>query len=151
MGPRSETQNKMLTLKVSVGLFIPTWGAMGVREFVRRRKEEQYVKKGLEILEAQKAEYFNITETTPDSDIEDELKDLKDSDDDENEDADQDDDDDDDDDDDEEEDDDDEPPTRRSPKRPSGGPTSGGGGDDGDGGRPSEDDLKRLGDIFNKS
>ena len=143
MGPRSETQNKMLTLKVSVGLFIPTWGAMGVREFVRRRKEEQYVKKGLEILEAQKAEYFNITETTPDSDIEDELKDLKDSDDDENEDADE--------DDDEEEDDDDEPPTRRSPKRPSGGPTSGGGGDDGDGGRPSEDDLKRLGDIFNKS
>ena len=152
MGPKSDTQSKMLTLKVSIGLFIPTWGAMGVREFVRRRKEEQYVKKGLEILEAQKAEYFNITETTPDSDIEDELKDLKDSEDDDDENEEEEDDDDDDDDD---EDEDDEPPTRRSPKpkRPSGGPTSGGdGSSSGDGGgRPSEDDLKRLGDIFNKS
>ena len=55
----SKTKTRSMYLKVSVGLFIPTWGAMGVREFVRRRKEEAYVKKGLEILEAQKAEYFN--------------------------------------------------------------------------------------------
>lgn len=150
MGPKSTAQSRMLTLKVSIGLFIPTWGAMGVREFVRRRKEEKYVKKGLEILEAQKAEYFNITETTPDSDIEDELKDLKDEDEDEEDES----DDDEEEEDEEDEEDLDESPPRRTPKRPSGGPRddSGGssGGGDGDG-RPSEDDLKRLGDIFNKS
>jgi hypothetical protein len=71
MGPKSQSQAKLLTLKVSVGLFIPTWGAMGVREFVRRRKEEAYVQKGLEILEVQKAEYFNITDTKSDSDNDD--------------------------------------------------------------------------------
>ena len=153
MGPKSTAQSRMLTLKVSIGLFIPTWGAMGVREFVRRRKEEKYVKKGLEILEAQKAEYFNITETTPDSDIEDELKDLKDEDEDEDEDEeDENDGDDDDDDDEEDEEDEDESPPRRTPKRPSGGPRDDSGGSSGGGdGRPSEDDLKRLGDIFNKS
>ncbi len=145
----SKTKSRALYLKVSVGLFIPTWGAMGVREFVRRRKEEVYVKKGLEILEAQKAEYFNVTETTSDSDIEDELKDLKDGD--EDDDSDDDADDADDDDDDDEEPKTPPPSSRKGPKRPSGGGgsdgNSGGSGD----GRPSDDDLKRLGDLFNKS
>jgi hypothetical protein len=142
MGPKSKSQSKLLTLKVSVGLFIPTWGAMGVREFVRRGKERTYVQKGLEILEAQKAEYFNITETTDDDDDDDE-------DDDDDDDSDDEDGDDEDDDDNEDNDEEDEPSSRRRPKRP-----SGGGGDDGAGdgsGRPSDDDLKRLGDIFNKS
>lgn len=149
MGPKSKSQSKMMTVKVSVGLFIPTWGAMGVREFVRRRKEETYVQKGLAILEAQKAEYFNITETKSDSEIEDELKDLKDSEDDDDEDDEDDEEDDDDDEEDDEE--DDEPPSRRRPKRPSGGGGDNGGGADDGSGRPSDDDLKRLGDIFDKS
>jgi len=70
-------KNPVLYTKVGVGLFIPTFGAMFIREMVRQRKEEAYVKKGLEILEAQKAEYFNVTSTSEDSDLEDELKDLK--------------------------------------------------------------------------
>jgi len=148
----SKTKTRGLYLKVSVGLFIPTWGAMGVREFVRRRKEEAYVKKGLEILEAQKAEYFNVTETTPDSDIEDELKDMKDGEDDEDSDDDEDDEDDDDDDDDDDEPDSPPPSSRKGPKRPSGGGDSGGaGGGDPGYGRPSDDDLKKLGDLFNRS
>jgi hypothetical protein len=134
----SKSKSRGMYVKVSVGLFIPTWGAMGVREFVRRRKEEVYVKKGLQILEAQKAEYFNVTKTTSDSDIEDD-----------DDDADDDDDDDDDNDDDDDDDDPDTPPpsSRTGPKRPSGGGDSSGGGDP----RPSDDDLKRLGDLFNKS
>lgn len=155
----SRTKSRALYLKVSVGLFIPTWGAMGAREFVRRRKEEAYVKKGLEILAAQKAEYFNVTETTPDSDIEDELKDLKDDEDDDDDDDEEDDDDDDSDDDDDDDDEPDTPPpsssSRKGPKRPSGGggnkDGSGGSGGDPGYGKPSDDDLKRLGDLFNKS
>lgn len=142
----SKTKTRGMYVKVSVGLFIPTWGAMGVREFVRRRKEEVYVQKGLQILEAQKAEYFNVTETTPDSDIEDELKDLKDDEDEDDE--------DDDDDDDDEEDGPDFRSRSKGPKKPSGGDGSGGSSGDGEGpgyGKPSDDDLKRLGDLFNKS
>jgi hypothetical protein len=149
MGPKSKSQSKLLTLKVSVGLFIPTWGAMGVREYVRRGKERTYVQKGLEILEAQKAEYFNVTETTDDSDIEDD-----DDEDDDDDDSDDEDGDDEDDDDDEDNDEEDEPSSRRRPKRPSGGGGDDGGNSDGAGdgsGRPSDDDLKRLGDIFDKS
>ena len=146
----SKTKTRGLYVKVSVALFIPTWGAMGVREFVRRRKEEAYVQKGLKILAAQRAEYFNITETTADSDIQEELKDLKD---DSEEDDDDDDSEDDDDDDDDDDDEPDVPPpsSRKGPKKPSGGGgTSGSGGDLGYG-KPSDDDLKRLGDLFNKS
>ncbi|KAL3935693.1 MAG: hypothetical protein SGBAC_008834 [Bacillariaceae sp.] len=155
VGTKSEGQKRTQTVKVAVGAFIPTFGAMFLREFVRRRKEENYVKKGLEILKVQKAEYFNITESTADSDIEDELKDLKDDDEDDKDDDDDDDDEDDDEDDDDEDDDeDDAPASRRRPKRPTGGGDSGdgssGGSGDGDD-RPSADDLKRLGDIFDKS
>ena len=144
----SKTKTRGLYVKVSVALFIPTWGAMGVREFVRRRKEEAYVQKGLKILAAQRAEYFNITETTADSDIEDELKDLKDDS--------EDDDEDDSDDDEDDDDDDDEPdvprlPSRKGPKKPSGGGGTSGSDDDLGYGKPSDDDLKRLGDLFNKS
>eukprot|EP00980_Cylindrotheca_fusiformis_P021274 scaffold8194_cov118-Cylindrotheca_fusiformis.AAC.5 len=149
---QTQAQSKLLTLKVSIGLFIPTWGAMGVREFVRRRKEEIYVQKGLSILEQQKAEYFNITKSDDDDDDDED----DDDDDDDNDDDDNDDDDDDDVDDDDDEEDDPSPP-RRKPKRP----TGGGGGEGGDGGsgdgsddgsgRPSEDDLKRLSDLFDKS
>jgi hypothetical protein len=145
MGPRSTSQSKLLTLKVSVGLFIPTWGAMGVREYVRRGKEKFYVQKGLEILEIQKAEYFNATEVTDDDD---------DDDDDEDDDDDDDDDDSDDDDDDDDDDEDDKPSSQRRPKRPSGSGGDNGGNSDGAGdgsGRASEDDLKRLGDLFDKS
>ena len=70
-------KSRSTTIKVGVAFFLPTYGFMIVREYVRRRREERYVQKGLEILKAQKAEYFNVTETKSDSDIEDALKDLK--------------------------------------------------------------------------
>lgn len=154
----SKSKSKALYLKVSVGLFIPTWGAMGVREFVRRRKEETYVKKGLEILEAQKAELFGVNETTADSDIADELKELKAAEEDDAKDNDEEgldsDDEDGDEDGDEDDDDDDDGPRRPSkggPKKPSGDGGGEGGSTDDNGGRPSEDDLKKLGDIFKRS
>ena len=68
---------KTTTVKVALTLFVPTFGGMFLREFLRRGREEEYVKKGLEILEAQKAEYFNVTGVADDSDVEDELKGLK--------------------------------------------------------------------------
>jgi len=157
---KSKADKKRQTLKVSLGTFVPTFGAMFLREFIRRRKEETYVQKGLKILEAQKAEYFNVTETTADSEIEDDDDDEDDDDEDDDEEDeddendDEDDDDDDEDDDDDDVDDDESPSQRPSTKRPTGGGGNGSGssGDEGDGsGRPSEDDLKRLGDIFDKS
>ena len=162
------SKTKPITVYASVGVacFIPTFGLFGVRDFIRNRKEEKNVKKGIEIIEAQRAEYFgtdkngkNITDTNSnstdttdsDSDIDDELKDLKDSDDD----------------DDDDDDDEPEPPKRKRrslPKTPqgdgSGGDSSGGGGSSsgydndnggGDDNGPSDDDIQRLGDIFNKS
>jgi hypothetical protein len=64
----AKTKTRSMTVKVSVALFIPTWGAMGAREFFRRRREEVYVKTGLEIMKVQKAEYFNATKTDDDDD-----------------------------------------------------------------------------------
>ena len=167
----TNTKSRSMYIKVSIGLFIPTWGAMFTRETFRRRRERRNVKKGLEIMEAQRAEYFGVNETATDSEIEDELKDLKDSEDEEDEE-----DDDEDDDDEDDDDDDDEPPPSSSrkggsgkPKKPSGGGGSGGGpstGSGGDGGstgtgggsggdpgygKASDDDIKKLGDLFNKS
>lgn len=150
----SKTKPFSLYTKVSLACFVPTFGLFGVRDFVRNKREEANVKKAIEIVDAQRAEYFgidkdgnNITATEEDSDIEDELKELKDGEDD-----------DDDDEDDDDDDIDDEPPRRRRslPKPPNGpqGDGSGGGGfddfdDDDDG--PSDEDIARLGDIFNKS
>jgi len=158
----SKEKPNTLYAKISVACFIPTFGLFGVREFVRSRKEAKYVEKALEIVDAQRAEYFgtdkdgnNITATEEDddsdsdSDIEDELKDLKDGDDD------------DDNDDDDDDDDDDEPPRRRrslpkTPKGPQGDGSGGAGGgfddfgdDDDDG--PSDEDIERLGALFDKS
>ena len=152
-----------LKLKVGAAVFIPSFGGQSFRELYRRRKEERYVQKGLEIMRAQEAEYFNITNTTADSDVEDELKKLKDDedddddDDDDSDDEDYDDEDDSDDDDDDEDEDDD---RRRKPKRPTrgggprgdGGDSSGSGGDNDPGhGKPSDEDTERLNNLFNKS
>jgi len=160
-------KSRSLTVKVGVAFFVPTYGFMIVREYVRRRREETYVQKGLEILKAQKAEYFNVTETTADSDVEDALKDLKnknatstdeddDDDDDEDDEDDEDDDDDDDDtsDDDDDDDDEPEPPRRRSPRKPlGGGPKggAGGGSDDPGYGKPSDEDVDRLKRLYGNS
>jgi len=146
-----------LTVKVAIALFAPTFGGMFIREHVRQRKEEAYVKKGLEILEAQKAEYFNVTSTAADSDVQDALKGLKKgknaTDTKDKKDVDNDDDDDDNDDDDE-----DAAPPRSSsspprPKRPSGGgdKDSSGSGSDPGYGRPSDEELDRLNKLFGKS
>ncbi len=145
----SKTKPFSLYAKVSLACFIPTFGLFGVRDFVRNKKEEENVKKAIEIVDAQRAEYFgidkdgnNITATEEDSDIEDELKELKDGESD-------------DDDDDNDDDIDEEPPRRRrSLPKPPKGPQGDGGGfddfdDDDDG--PSDEDIARLGDIFNKS
>jgi len=146
------TKPTSLYAKISLGLFVPTFGLFGVRDFVRNRKEEENVQKALEIVEAQRAEYFgidkngkNITATEDDGDIEDELKDLKDGEGD---------------DDDDDDDDDDEPPRRRRslpkpPKGPQGDGSGGAGGGFDDSGDdengPSDEDIQRLGDIFDKS
>jgi hypothetical protein len=139
-----------LTIKVAVAFFGPTYGFMFGREYVRRRREEAYVKKGLEILEAQKAEYFNITGTSNDIDVQDELKDLKNKNA-TNTDSDEDDDDDDDDDDDEPE----PPPTsRRTPRKPLGDPpkNSGGNGSSNNGNdKPSAEDIDKLNKLLGKS
>ena len=147
-------KSKALTFKVGVAFFVPTYGALIVREYVRRRREEAYVQKGLEILEAQKAEYFNVTETAADSDVQDALKNLKKNETDSDEDDDEDDEDDDDDSDDNDK--EDKPPRGRKggPRRP-----PGGGGDDGDSsggagdgsGRPSDEDLDKLNQMFKRS
>ena len=99
----------MYVKSAAIILTIPAvW--LTTREYLRRRGEEEYVIKSMAILEAQKAEFFNVTASKNDEDINDELKDLKkNSTDTKNDDDDNDDDDDDDDDDDE------------SPKRPKGG------------------------------
>lgn len=160
-------------LKVSLAVFVPTFGGTVVREFLRRKREAVYVKKGLEIQRAQYAEYFNVTSTNStvaNSDLEDALKGLKkngnetdtakgksensskDGDDDD----DDDDEDDDDEDDDSDEDDDDKPEPRskspkRPPRRPQGGGDQGGNSDGGDRGRPSDEDLNKWNEIFKKS
>jgi hypothetical protein len=138
-----------LTLKVGLAFFGPTYGFMIGREYVRRRREEAYVKKGLEILEAQKAEYFNITGTSNDADVEDALKGLKSkntttSTNDE---------------DDDEDDEDPEPPSsaRRAPRKPLGDPPKSG--DDSGGGsvgksendKPSAADIDKLNKLLGKS
>ena len=64
----SKSKTKMLYVKVSVGFFVPTYGSLVVREWYRRRKEEAYVQKGLEVLEAQKKEYFGSDEDEDDED-----------------------------------------------------------------------------------
>lgn len=150
-----QTKTTGLTLKIGLAFFVPTYGSLIAREWYRRRREEAYVKKGLEIMEAQKAEYFNITSDTQDSDVSDELKKLKKTNETKSED-----DDEDDDDDDEEE---DQPlRRRRDPRKPSGdgggSPSSSGGGGDGNDdkkdpgyGKPSDEDLDRLNKIFGKS
>jgi hypothetical protein len=150
-------QGKSRTLKVKVALcfFVPTYGFMFGREYVRRGRERAYVKKGLEILEVQKAEYFNITSTTNDSDVQDALKGLKKNetktdDDDEDEDDDE---DDEDDDDEEEEDKGPRPSRGKPPRRPRGdgdGGSSGDGSDSGDG-KPSAEDLDKLNKMFGRS
>jgi len=147
---RSDT----VKFKVGVAFFLPTGGFMVGREYVRRRREERYVEKGLEILAAQKAEYFNVTDTkAADSDVQDALKGLK-----KNEtNTDDDDDDDDDYDGDDEDDDDDEPPPSRpslsrGPKKPLGdgdGSSGGTGGGNSSGDEPP--DLDMLNKMFNKS
>jgi hypothetical protein len=150
---RTAGKTTALTAKVGVAFFLPTYGTLIVREYVRRRREENYVQKGLEIMKVQKAEYFNITGTAADSDVEDALKSLKKNETATDEDDDDDDDDDEDDDDDDDDDEEDERPRgRRSPPRPSGGGGSGsngGGGEDTSG--PSEEDLNRLNQMFKRS
>lgn len=150
----SKTKPFSLYAKISLACFLPTFGVFGVRDFVRNRQEEKNVQKAIEIVDAQRAEYFgidkdgkNITDTEDsDSDIEDELKELKDGEED-----------DDDDEDDDEDDEDDAPPRRRRslPKPPKGPQGDGSGGfdgfDDDDDDGPSDEDIQRLGDIFNKS
>jgi hypothetical protein len=137
-----------LTLKVGLAFFGPTYGFMIGREYVRRRREEAYVKKGLEILEAQKAEYFNITGTSNDADVGDALKGLK------NKNATNTDDEEDDDEDDD--DDEPEPPSsaRRTPRKPSGDPpkSGGDGGTDSAGNaKPSAADIDKLNKLLGKS
>jgi hypothetical protein len=114
MKQSSGPTRKMYTTAAFSIMVVPvTW--LQTREFLRGRKEQQYVEKGLKILEAQKAEYFNVTSSSDDGDIQDELKGLKDGDDDDDDDDDEDwdsddedwDSDDDDEDDDDDDDDDD--------------------------------------------
>lgn len=139
-------KTSMMYVKVCAGVFLPTFGTMFMREHFRQRKEEAYVQKGLEILEAQKAEYFNVTSTSENSDLEDELKDLKNNSTDTDE---------DDDDSDDEDDDDDENVGRgRRPKRPRGGgdgDEGGSGGVSGEGEGVSDEDRDRLKNLFDKS
>jgi hypothetical protein len=156
---RHSGKSAALTAKVSAALFVPTFGGMFVREFLRRRREEEYVRKGLEILEAQKAEYFNVTASSSDSDVQDALKGLK------NKNRTKTDSDDDDDDEDDDDDDDDKPQLkmRRSPRTPppkgdgggtgaGTGPQSGGGKSDDPGyGRPSDEDVDKLNRLLGRS
>ena len=150
MSPPSKRSTKMYATATFSILVIPvTW--LQTREFLRGRREQLYVEKGLEILQAQKAEYFNITTTSDDSDIQDELKDLKNKKDENDEDNDEDDDDDEDDGEDDDEDEDDRP---SRPKKPRGG--GGGDGDDDNdddegSGPPSDEDVDRLNKMFKKS
>jgi len=150
-------QIKNLNTKVSIAVGVPFFGWAAVRETIRWTREQRTVEKGIKIIEAQRAEYFNVTNSgnSTDTEIEDELKDLKGKDDDgDDDDNDEDDDNDNDEDsnhdDDDDDDEDDEPPPR-FPKRPSpsdlGGGDFGGGADDG----PSDADLDRLNSIFKKS
>ena len=162
---RSARKQRMTQIQVGTLIFGPTFGGTMIREYVRRRREEAYVTKGLEIQKAQYAEYFNVTETTKDSDLEDELKGIKNknetsTDDDEDEDDDEQDNsnDDDEEDDSDEDDDEPEPPrgssSRGGPKRPSppgDGGSSGGSDADPGYGKPSDEDLDRLNSMFNKS
>jgi hypothetical protein len=145
MSSQTKPTTKMYATAAFSIMVVPvTW--LQTREFLRGRREQRYVEKGLEILQAQKAEYFNITTTSDDSDIQDELKDLKNKDDDDE------DDEDDDDEDDDDEDDEDEDDRPRRPKKPRGG---GDDDDDDDGdddsGPPSDEDADRLNKMFGKS
>ena len=64
-------------IKSAVGILTIPAVWLTTREFLRRRREEDYVKKSMAIMEAQKAEFFNVTATKNDEDITDELKGLK--------------------------------------------------------------------------
>jgi hypothetical protein len=149
----TKDRKKSLTIKVALCFFVPTYGTLILREYVRRRREQNYVKKGLEIMQAQKAEYFNVTSTSKsasDADVQDAIKGIKNN---KNETKSEDDDG-----------DDDEPlpPSRGSPRRgpPPPQPRDGGGGksgtkgpkDSGDPGygKPSDDDVDKLKRMFGR-
>jgi len=147
----TKTKPSSLYLKVSLSMGVPTFGFFGVRDYVRNRKEEENVKRAIEIVDEQRAEYFgidkdgkNITATDEDdeTDDDDELDDG------------------DEDDDIDEDDEDDEPPRRRrpplpkTPKGPQGDGSGGAGGpgsDDSGYDRPSDDDIERMQNLFNNS
>eukprot|EP00751_Fragilariopsis_kerguelensis_P007300 CAMPEP_0170805438 /NCGR_PEP_ID=MMETSP0733-20121128/31372_1 /TAXON_ID=186038 /ORGANISM="Fragilariopsis kerguelensis, Strain L26-C5" /LENGTH=475 /DNA_ID=CAMNT_0011159823 /DNA_START=448 /DNA_END=1875 /DNA_ORIENTATION=+ len=180
-GKSRDKASKWLYVKVLMAVFTPTFGLFGVRDILRLRKEAKNVVIAMEITDAQRAEYMgldrngkNITASdeeeedneSADSDVEDELKDLKNDNDDNDDDKNKDDKDKGDDDDD---DDDDQPKRRKKrpplPKQPqgdgggggsSGGDTGTGGGNSNDNGGgddegPSDEDIARLGNIFDKS
>mmetsp|Transcript_1583 Transcript_1583/g.1682 ORF Transcript_1583/g.1682 Transcript_1583/m.1682 type:complete len:554 (-) Transcript_1583:173-1834(-) len=179
-GKSRDKASKWLYVKVLMAVFTPTFGLFGVRDILRLRKEAKNVVIAMEITDAQRAEYMgldrngkNITASdeeeedneSADSDVEDELKDLKNDNDDNDDDKNKDDKDKGDDDDD----DDDQPKRRKKrpslPKQPqgdgggggsSGGDTGTGGGSSNDNGGddeegPSDEDIARLGNIFDKS
>ena len=64
-------------IKSAVGILTIPAVWLTTREFLRRRREEDYVKKSMAIMEAQKAEFFNVTATKNVDNITDELKGLK--------------------------------------------------------------------------
>mmetsp|Transcript_13837 Transcript_13837/g.19357 ORF Transcript_13837/g.19357 Transcript_13837/m.19357 type:complete len:423 (-) Transcript_13837:2232-3500(-) len=92
-------QIKNLNTKVGIAVGVPFFGWAAVRETIRWTREQRTVEKGIKIIEAQRAEYFNVTDSgnSTDTEIEDELKDLKGEDDDDDDDDGNDDDDNDDD------------------------------------------------------
>ncbi len=164
---RDQGKSPVLYAKVAAGLFVPTFGGMFLREYIRRQREEEYVKKGLAILAAQKAEYFNLTSSEGDDEgLNKKNGTNSDQDDDKNDDDEDDDDDDDDDDDGGEDDTSPSSSTRGRPKRPRGGgggdgsddKNKGGNGNQGGSGsndygygRPSDEDLDKLNQLFRKS
>ena len=128
---------------------------MFTREFFRRRREERYVVKGLEILEEQKKEYFGVEDSnTTDSEIADELKGLQNEGDEDEEESDDESDESEDDDDDDQQDDDPRPRgSGKSPRKPPGGGDGDGdsGGNDRGYGKADDEDIDRLSNLFNKS
>jgi hypothetical protein len=147
----NEHEQKLMTMKIASIFFAPTFGFLLVREFFRRRREEKYVTRGLEIMKVQRAEYFNETKASTDVTADDALKGGKNE-------TKTDDDDDEEDDEDEEED----LPPRGRPKRPlprDGGPSgsSGGAGSDGKGGsdlgynKASSSDIDKLKNLYKRS
>lgn len=136
----SDEQRRVLTRKIYCAVFIPTLGFLMGREYIRRRLEARYIKRGLAIQEAQRAEYLNVTSTSQ-SNQKDETSDDDDSDD-------------------EDDDDDPPPPPGGRPDRPPRGDgpsgSSGGGrrgptGSSSGYGRANDADIDRLKDLFKKS